>query len=555
MPRYFRYKSPAVSAGAQPSGTGPETWLMPLPVPFQDFVVNDAAVPAEAAAVLARPRSEAARLDFSLPVYEVISTFGGEKVMTVANWRHGPAEIIARFIHSRVGAVQPARESTTLVLISQLEDGRRLVTTDSSQEPDAPATTICQCLAGLAFGELLAAHKNRLEELRLSARPRIVADDDAMALLCDRIEIELLDHYVQSGLCELVDRAEVAAQPPPAESLPEIAPEDAAVLAEIDRLQNRKANWGNTVILAVVSLVIFIAIGGAQWDWEFASILAGVMVVHEAGHYVVMRIFKFKNLRMFFVPLLGAAVTGRHYNIKGWQNVLVSLAGPLPGIAAALVMMALPGGHATRLTENIILVSLLVNGINLLPVVPLDGGWVMNSILFCRHYVLETAFLGCAGIALIVASTLGWGQFWIYLGLAVLIGLPASFRLVRIAALLRNRGVSAASPDDQTVPPETALTILRELRQNQHIRRTDRQLANEVLSVFQKLNARPPGAAVSALLLAVYLGSGAAAFFGAKYSIQKRQRIYLGDFPGLHAPTNAAIVFRKINYPSTRRLA
>lgn len=539
MPRYIRNCSDASGA-----------LLTPLPVPFRDFVVNPDGLSAEAATALAKLRSEAARLDFSLPLYQVVPTLRREKLITLANWRHANGEVVARFAHSRRSNPQPPAEGTSLLLLSLFEDGRRLVTSDAKPQIEPPPDTISQGFLGLTFGELLALHRHKLDELRRSGSVKLIADDEALARLCDLAEIETTEHYVKLGLCAWADPAQIAAEPPlVAESAlpPAIDSEEAAVLAEIDRQQNKPFNWNSAIALAVLSLLAFIVIGGSQWDWEFAGILAGVMVVHEAGHYVAMRIFKFKNLRMFFIPMIGAAVTGRHYNIKGWQTAVVYLAGPVPGIFGALILIALTVDHPSHLTQNIALMSLLINGINLLPVMPLDGGGIMNSIIFCRHYLLETAFLVFAAIALILATCLGYGSFWIYIGLGVAVSLPASYQLVRVAALLKARGISAASPDDQSIPSATALTILRELRLGQRFNRGAKQLANEVLNVFQKLNASPPGAAASALLLAIYLGSGAAAFFGAKAIVNKRQRIFSGDVRGIATPAPCKIIFTKLD--------
>ena len=35
-----------------------------------------------------------------------------------------------------------------------------------------------------------------------------------------------------------------------------------------------------------------------------------------------MRLFRYSNVKMFFIPLLGAAVSGRHYNVPGWKKVV-----------------------------------------------------------------------------------------------------------------------------------------------------------------------------------------------------------------------------------------
>jgi len=42
-----------------------------------------------------------------------------------------------------------------------------------------------------------------------------------------------------------------------------------------------------------------------------------------------------------------------------------------------------------RLLSRAILMLLILDGINLLPVLPLDGGWIMHAILFFRRPFLE----------------------------------------------------------------------------------------------------------------------------------------------------------------------
>jgi Zn-dependent protease len=80
------------------------------------------------------------------------------------------------------------------------------------------------------------------------------------------------------------------------------------------------------------SMVAFMVLGAANWSWKFTLWLVPVLFLHEAGHWVAMRLFKYRNLRMFFIPMFGAAVMGRHWNVPGWKKALVSLAGPLSGI-------------------------------------------------------------------------------------------------------------------------------------------------------------------------------------------------------------------------------
>jgi len=43
-------------------------------------------------------------------------------------------------------------------------------------------------------------------------------------------------------------------------------------------------------------------------------------------------------VRMFFIPLMGAAVSGQNYTAPAWKKVLVALAGPLPGIIVGIAL-------------------------------------------------------------------------------------------------------------------------------------------------------------------------------------------------------------------------
>lgn len=92
------------------------------------------------------------------------------------------------------------------------------------------------------------------------------------------------------------------------------------------------------------------------------------------------------------------------------------------------------------------------------------------------------------------------------MGLAVvmLIGLPINWRLASVAHRLRRQSDIAASPDGYTIPPAAALEILGELRTALPGQTEPKLLAQMVGSVFETLNAHPPGVLASLGLLAVH---------------------------------------------------
>jgi Zn-dependent protease len=286
-----------------------------------------------------------------------------------------------------------------------------------------------------------------------------------------------------------------------------ISPEDAAVLGELEQIQNQQPSWGGAFFILVISLVLYM--GAAQTEDIGTSIfiLVAVIAFHETGHYLAMRLFGYRNLRMFFLPFFGAAVTGQHYNIAGWKKAVVALAGPVPGILLGVPLGA--AGLAMREPELVkaAMLMLSLNGFNLLPFLPLDGGWVVHTILFVRHPVLELISRIVAGLCMLGLAWLM--QAWCLLAVALfaLLAAPTMYRLSRIAYRLGHEGLVTRSPDDQSIPTESALAILAELRAALPAQTHPKVLAQHVVNVFETFNADPPGTLASAALLTIYVGS------------------------------------------------
>jgi Zn-dependent protease len=285
-----------------------------------------------------------------------------------------------------------------------------------------------------------------------------------------------------------------------------VSPQDEAVLAEVQRLQDQRPGWGNAISILVISVLLFLGAqaGGA---WEGIVILMGVLAFHESGHYVAMRCFGYRNLKMFFIPFFGAAVSGRHYNVAGWQKALVALAGPVPGIALGVAVGVLGLALKEPLLIQVALALLILNGYNLLPFLPLDGGWAVHAVLFVRHPVLDGIFrlvaaLGLLGLALLTGN-------WVLVGLAVfmLIAVPLSWRLANIAHRLRQQGLVAISADAESIPLSAALTILAAVRPALPPQTSPKVLAQHVANMFGALNAQPPGVLATLGLLALHAGS------------------------------------------------
>jgi Zn-dependent protease len=314
----------------------------------------------------------------------------------------------------------------------------------------------------------------------------------------------------------------------------------AGVLAEINRLQESKANWGATLLILLVSGVLFYLIGSAAWNWKTVALLIPILLFHELGHYLAMLAFGYRNLRMFFIPLFGAAVTGRNYNVAAWKKAVVSLMGPVPGIGVGIALGIAAYVLGQKLLLEAAALMVFINGINLLPILPLDGGWILHAIVFSRHYVLDVGFRLVAALLLVSGGAALHEYFLLYLGAAMLLGLPMEYRRSQVVSRLRREHFAARSLDSQTIPEETARRIIAEIDASYPKRISDRATARLTLQIFESLNARPPGILAIVTLAAVHFAAFVVALF---FSIV--------FFVALHANANQPVLPNFVPKPVT----
>lgn len=140
----------------------------------------------------------------------------------------------------------------------------------------------------------------------------------------------------------------------------------------------------SSLSLTIFSLVVFIMMFLLLFEDQFMFLLnlLIVLIIHELGHFIAMKGFKYKNVRMLFIPLMGAFVQGKKSNYSQKQSLIVLISGPFPGIVIGnfLYWYATLGAHNHWLAEPALLFVLL-NIINLLPLDPLDGGQMFKLLV------------------------------------------------------------------------------------------------------------------------------------------------------------------------------
>ncbi len=208
---------------------------------------------------------------------------------------------------------------------------------------------------------------------------------------------------------------------------------------ELAKLEKPKTSWSQGLLVLGVSVVLFGAAGtiGEGMDWAFLGALVVVIFLHELGHLAAMWAFDYQDLRMFFIPFFGAAAAGRKHTATATQRAIVSLMGPLPGlvIGVALGFVWLQSGAASF--GLFATLFLAINVLNLLPVLPLDGGRFFDTILFSRWPALQLVMdLATGGLLVIVGFSI---RDWILiaLGAFLVLGARARHKVSRLGLKLR----------------------------------------------------------------------------------------------------------------------
>lgn len=199
----------------------------------------------------------------------------------------------------------------------------------------------------------------------------------------------------------------------------------------------------NKLTRSLISSVLFILLSYFLLDWELIFIvkLICVLLIHEMGHYAAMHRFNYNDLSIFFIPLVGAVASGEKEEVSLKQQVIILLAGPVPGIIIGVIIY----GASLYLKNdgflNLSMIFIFLNVFNLLPFTPLDGGKILKVLFFENNMIISTVFsvLSAAGLAIIAISLESY--FLLILPLFILIQLNAGYAIHKLSKLLNSKNL------------------------------------------------------------------------------------------------------------------
>lgn len=156
----------------------------------------------------------------------------------------------------------------------------------------------------------------------------------------------------------------------------------------------------NVWLQSAISLAAYLLLGYYIFNsYKMLLVITAIVVLHEMGHFVAMKFYRYRDLGIFFIPLLGAYVSGTKREVSQRQSAVILLAGPLPGIILGIGFLLLEKyTQQSYYPFNIALSQIaafliLLNLINLLPIYPLDGGQLLNRVFLDEEGLLSKIFV------------------------------------------------------------------------------------------------------------------------------------------------------------------
>lgn len=177
--------------------------------------------------------------------------------------------------------------------------------------------------------------------------------------------------------------------------------EEAIVYPDKPELEESKSKV-NVWLRSLTSLALYFVIGYIFFkeDWKYMLVLTGVVVFHELGHFLAMKLYNYTDLGIFFIPLLGAYASGTKREISQTQSAVIILAGPVPGIIIGIALYYLAIHQQNMFLGQAAGLLVLLNLLNLIPIYPLDGGQLLNRLFLDDSAIIGKIFVVISSLVL-----------------------------------------------------------------------------------------------------------------------------------------------------------
>ena len=163
-----------------------------------------------------------------------------------------------------------------------------------------------------------------------------------------------------------------------------------------------RGNLSVTIFSMVLFVLVFLMIFSEEVS--LILLLLTILIVHELGHFVMMKVFGYKNVRMLFIPLMGAFVNGSKSEYSQKESFLVVGAGPFPGMIIGFLLVLFSQSFRSPEMFTIGVMFMVLNLVNLFPLDPLDGGQLFKLLVRRSHELFLMIFSFISSLIMIAVG-------------------------------------------------------------------------------------------------------------------------------------------------------
>ena len=270
---------------------------------------------------------------------------------------------------------------------------RRCADCGTELAPSLLACPACQALV----------HRDALERLAAEARAAEAAEDLELAMQRWREALDLLPGAarqraaIEERLAELGRRRDAlvatAGRKPEASGPLHKRAWGAVIAAALFLLGKGKfLLLGLTKLKTLVSMLGFFGVYWAIYGWVWALGVMLCIYVHEIGHVAMLARYGVRATAPMFIPGFGALILLQQRITDPRQDARVGLAGPVWGLGAGLVALAIAQLTGSPAVAAVARWAGFLNLFNLLPVWQLDGAHAMKALSRPQRLALAAVY-------------------------------------------------------------------------------------------------------------------------------------------------------------------
>ena len=272
----------------------------------------------------------------------------------------------------------------------------------------------------------------------------------------------------------------------------ELLPRVETIVNQIRTSEAKKNSpWENISVL-IITVILFFGSGIIDNPVTDIFLLIFIIIIHEAGHLIAMKAYGYKDVKMFFIPFFGAAVSGKNDNVSSSKKAVVSLSGPLPGIIIGFLLFIYSVLSREPFVYKIASFFILLNGLNLLPLFPFDGGKFMSEMFFARNKYFEFIFKVIAIAIFIIAAVAFKDIILAVIGVSLSLTIGTSYKLAAITKRIKEKNNCKFEGNFLDQKNDLLNIIISELITNFPNPRGEHFYTNLVNDLWERLKYIPP---------------------------------------------------------------